>query len=518
MLHNYMVTMGYFKQVNTSDYNMELAEDLNDEMTRAVLPVTIFVGIEVIAAFFGNIFVIYVFLFRYHVCNFRYFVLCLAITDLTSSLTTMPGEMVTQLYWYVYPVPELCKIKSFFNMFTVSAEALCLLTIGVDRYLKICRPLGHQMKPKHAIIICGLIYIIAFILAIPVYILWGTHGKEMVYKNQTILVTVCEKDEKWLETNHHLQYSVAMEVIISICLVIMFVLYVFVVRALLKNKRFRVNAGKHYSPPNSSNPIEMTSAQEVSETDTSPREKAPTSGNLEHDNDTKGVNSKCRESKVSMTPVDDDHDNRMGHSNILNIKEKQKRKKAKVNPPIVVVTPATTSQTDFSCDAITVNSHTEFSDTGISSFLDMNGQPRNDRKIPNVTSDDETDSKELGTTLQIPTQGKHGLPSTARQSPKSPRQSRQKMNISSRVRRKTLIMFILTLIFIATTILYLTLLSFIARSDDILQDMSNGDKAVYFFFFRLYFLNHVINPIVYGLLDPRFKKVMQNFRKSATIK
>jgi hypothetical protein len=93
--------------------NEKSAKELNDDFQEAVLPVTVFVGIEVVVAFLGDLLVIYVFLFHYHVCNFRYFVLCMAFVDFTSSLTTMPGEMVTQMYWYIYSYRLACKIKSF---------------------------------------------------------------------------------------------------------------------------------------------------------------------------------------------------------------------------------------------------------------------------------------------------------------------------------------------------------------------------------------------------------------------
>ncbi|XP_053406415.1 muscarinic acetylcholine receptor M3-like [Mercenaria mercenaria] len=400
------------EQEHVPDHSKDdLAQQLNDEMTRAVLPVTFFVGIEVFAAFFGNLLVIYVFLIRYHVCNFRYFVLCLAFTDITSSLTTMPGEMVTQLYWHVYPVPEVCKIKSFFNVFTVSAEALCLLTIDVDRYMKVCRPLGWQMKPKHAKYVCGIIYVIAFILAVPVYFFWGTHANEKIYKNTTVTVTICEKDEEWLKTNHPLQYSVTVVVIISLCLVLMFVLYVFVARRLLMNKRFRTYTSEQRSSKTSSSietspdPIEINSTPDVSESDFSRREDRKSSNLNVQDCDRNIAGNagrpESRESTLSGVSVDDDQDPR------------EKRNK--------------------------ISTH--------------HSNPRHS--------------------------GSHDM--------------------ASRVRRKTLIMFILTVVFIITTILYLTLLSFIARS--ILDTMSDSSKAVYFFFFRLYFIKHVIYPIIYGVFD-----------------
>ncbi|XP_053406929.1 cephalotocin receptor 1-like [Mercenaria mercenaria] len=409
-----------------------LAEQLNDEFKTSVLPVTVFVGLEVVLGFFGNILVLYVFAFHYHVCNFRYFVLCLAIIDVTSSLTTMPGEMVTQLFWYVYPLRELCKVKSFFNVFTVSAEALCLLTIALDRYRKICQPLRWQIRPRIAIYLCASIYTVAVVLALPVAFFWGTHSHPKVYKNIDINVTICEKDEQWKNTKYPLIYSLTVEVIVSISLVLMLGMYVLVARKLLQEKR--------------------------------------------------------------------------------------ERKKAYSTTPMVVITPAPALDTGVPSNANTLNTSTEVSDTGYSSGLDSKGQPRQINKDIEILSDCETDHQEFSSTLQVPTRGNPASIDRPNNTHNSPRKQHARMNISARVRRKTLIMFILTIAFIATTILYLTLLSFIARSDDILQDMSDSGKATYFFFFRLYFLNHVINPIVYGLLDPRFKKVMGNIRNSMRIK
>lgn len=103
--------------------NKRLAEELNTELKDTLMPVTVFVGLETVFGFLGNLLILYVFLFHYHKCNFKYFVLCLAFVDITSTLTTMPGEIVTQTFWYVYPVPIVCKIKSFFNVFTVCGLA-----------------------------------------------------------------------------------------------------------------------------------------------------------------------------------------------------------------------------------------------------------------------------------------------------------------------------------------------------------------------------------------------------------
>lgn len=411
------------------DVTGNLAEQLNDEFRNTVLPVTIFVGFEVVLGFLGNMLVIYVFLFHYHVCNFRYFVLCLSFIDVTSSVTTMLGEMVTQLYWYVYPLGYLCKVKSFFNVFTVSAEALCLLTIGFDRYRKICRPLGWQIKPRIAMYLCCAIYVTAFIMALPVALFWGIHSHTKLYKNVTINVTICEKDRQFENTNYPFMYSITLEAVLSICLILMFGLYVFVARKLLLEKRMR----------------------------------APLLG---------------------------------------------------AGPQMVITAPAVPTPVSRSSDV------SDVTDVEFTSCPEIKNKNKGGKPADGGLPGGYINQHELSTTLPVPEDTNTNTESDSRtnDTETETRRPRKRGGIGVRVQRNTLIMFILTTVFIVTTILYLTLLSFIARSDDILKYMSDKSKAVYFFFFRLYFINHVINPIIYGILDSNFRRALTNLKRSIVSK
>ncbi|KAK3592471.1 hypothetical protein CHS0354_008280 [Potamilus streckersoni] len=67
---------------------------------------------------------------------------------------------------------------------------------------------------------------------------------------------------------------------------------------------------------------------------------------------------------------------------------------------------------------------------------------------------------------------------------------------------KTLIWFILTVIFIITYIIYCGLSINVAM----VFTLSPRGFALFAFFFRLYFLNNVANPIIYAFLDIRFRR------------
>lgn len=389
----------------------ELANKLNAEMTRAVRPVTIIVGIEVVFGFFGNLLVIYVFLMHYKVCTFKYFVLCLAVVDITCCMTTMPGEIVTQLYWYVYPVREVCKIKSFFNVFTVSAEALCLFTIAVDRYRKVCRPFGWQIKPRVAKYLCGILFILALVMALPTPFLWGLRSQEKIYKNNSITVTLCEKDGKFEKTNYPIGYISTVMTIIIFLLILMFIQYVFVAMKLLKERRNRMGSGMPIVNSSLNRSVQQTSLS------------TPARGHNNGTSDTVAESTVCNamNGEISISTNEDSE-----------IQENEK---------------------------------------GRRDFQNHNTEGGREHRIKGKT-------------------------------------------LTKRVRRKTLIMFILTLAFIVTTVLYFILITIIASPKDFLQYMTDSQKAAYFFFLRFYFINHVINPVVYGLLDPQFKCAMGTLKTS----
>ena len=385
---------------NSSKMNSKneiLANELNDEMQSAVLPVSVFVGVEIVCGIFGNLLVLYVYFFRYHRCNFKYFVLCLAITDTLSTFITMPGELVTQTYWYIYPYPVFCRIKSFFNAFTIFNSAFCLFVISMDRYRKVCTPLEWQIRPTMASRLCFLQGFISIVFSFPVGFLSGTYTYQEHYKGEVINVTVCEKDEILRFTKYPLIYTIAKEAIISTLMVLMFVIYILVCRKLWQTK---------FSPG---------------------------------------------ETAVKR-----------------NISDK------------------------------TLESQTKSSSEGISETLEQ-------------TKDENEDSCE---TLSTPA-NQSSLQSKPEQSfdiADVQLKGRAAKKFASRVRRKTLIMLILTTVFISTTILYLTLLNLIMKG--VLRSLSNTQKSIYFFFFRLYFINHVINPILFGILDLEFRTILKQVGNS----
>ena len=392
------------------------AEGLNAELRKHVIYPTIFVGIEACLAFIGNFAVLSVFFFRYNVSNFRYFVLCLSFLDFISTFTTMTGEMITEHYWYIYPMKFqwFCKTKSFCNMFTVTAEAFCLCAIAADRFRKVCRPFSWQIKPPQAIKICGVIYILAIVVAFPVPFFWGVHSYNRIENGVAIHVTVCEKDQLYLDTAVHGHYIKFLLVFMPIILMVTLFLYICIAVKMYRRR-----------------------AERKAKTYTSPDCKRNASSNMKSLTFTanglpNGTSIFIQEEKLSDTGTG---------NNVLEDNN---------------------SQSNDVCDGV------------VKVNLDVPGRRQR-------LQDSESSSR---------------------------------VQTSRRVRKKTIIMVILTFVFSITVIEYLTCLATVAHKNDVLPSMSNSGKAAFFFALRLVFINHVINPLVIFFFDRQFRKGIISLKSS----
>ncbi|KAK3611665.1 hypothetical protein CHS0354_012037 [Potamilus streckersoni] len=208
------------------------AQDLTEDVRRTVLPLTIFIMIEAAFGFFGNVLILYVYFRKYPKCNFRTFILFLSFTDLTSCVTTLPGEAFTQWNWYNFEDYEwICKTKSFFNVYTACNSGLALLFLAFDRYRKVCRPLEWQIRPSVAVRACIVATGLSAMVASPFFILWGAQQYKMETRGVTVEVTACEKDERYENTWYPIVYtSVAFIAPVIVIMMIASVLSILVVK------------------------------------------------------------------------------------------------------------------------------------------------------------------------------------------------------------------------------------------------------------------------------------------------
>ena len=422
--------------MNQSAFSLEI---LNEQTLISLLPVTVFIVLELSIGFSGNCLILWVYLKAYPQCNFRYFVLFLAVYDLTSCFTTLPGEVYAHFNWYDYKFDWLCKVKSFFNVFTAWGSAFTLFLLALDRCLKICRPLNSQIRHDLAKKLSTIGMFISALMSVPILFLWGLQKYEYEKDGIVINVSICEKSSTYAGDNYPFIYiSVVYSGPIGFMMTAICVSNILLARTLMK-RMF----------------------------------KCRTRGNRRN-----GINNKTTGSSTSP------HRERQKDSSLSSftaVTEHCATESTKLGNGVIQTSSSSSTMTESMTSEEQICHSHNYSDDSVEK-----------RKDPVKISE------------QPPVLGNNA--DTVRSTNWGKTMSPYKKPGSINMRRKTLIMLTLTSVYIVTMTTYICLVSMVAKKDGILRRLSDSDKVVFFFFLRLYFVNTCINPILYGIMDPRFKR------------
>lgn len=475
--------------------------EVNNDMTLTVLPVTIFIGILSVIGIFGNIVVIYVYYSKYPTCNFRHFVIVLAGIDFISCVLLMPLEVVTLVKWFVFPYAWLCKGKSFLNAFTVTSSSATLLLIAIDRFRKVCCPHGKQIQQSCALKLTILVLFLSLIPSSSDAVFWGLHSDVIEFNGRNVSIRMCEKDDKFKDTELPKMHTLVLYGATN-CFVMLSTMLLYIIIAL---KLFCIPTGPDRVLPRISVSSPVSTESDSGVASQKSIFKFPT-GDIE---------SGLSESEDMIDSVD-----------LSDSKGEATDTECKHNNQHV----ATDAQKDDALttkekDAVSLHSFTPEEETVPLRRKHLSGDPISPKRTVRISA--EIVRSSYGNELHAPeveirrkaqfnrhgggTQGTHHAQHS------KPLLHRRRSTVASlpghtgtRLRRKTLIMFILTSAFVGTTLLYFVLLGHMSTSGNFMASLKHSERAAWMFFLRLYFINSILNPILYGFLDPRFRKALWN--------
>lgn len=105
----------------------------------------------------------------------RFFIPVLAVVDLTGCLTSASLSIAQNLFPVMFPSGVLCKLLFFSTSVTIISSLLLLFVISIQRYQKICIPFGWQMSEVHKYCCVAATVFFAAVLSAPVIVLYGNH-------------------------------------------------------------------------------------------------------------------------------------------------------------------------------------------------------------------------------------------------------------------------------------------------------------------------------------------------------
>lgn len=222
---------------NTSS---RLAE-LNHAESLRHIPIAVYLGLVGVTGCIGNSIVCYIYYSVYTESNSRIFLLCLAVIDLCTCVIDIPLEIITVLNQYNFQESLLCKFTRTGNSLTTLYGSGVLLAIGVDRYLKICRPIGFQISNRAAKLLCIVLFFGTLLLVWPAFFMYGL--KTTVIQGEGLNGTECSISDFYQKSVYQTVFQILIFILFSAALCIMIVIYSLIGRKVrffaYKNERRR---------------------------------------------------------------------------------------------------------------------------------------------------------------------------------------------------------------------------------------------------------------------------------------
>ncbi|KAJ8312397.1 hypothetical protein KUTeg_009770 [Tegillarca granosa] len=219
--------------------NFTTLYDINQQFTERHLGGIIFTGILMIFGVFGNLTVLWIYIRRFKMSNYRTYTIWLALMDVGNCLIGMPFLIYYMSHYLIFPSSVLCKLGRFVNVFTTNCSAYILVVISYDRYRKICKPLQWQFTQKQAKISCMVATCIGMVTSWPALVLYG------IYTVDTMLPNVrgdrCWTDDTYRDQVYPSVYYIGLYVLNLSVVPVFLMAYVLILRFLYRHQSTGIN-------------------------------------------------------------------------------------------------------------------------------------------------------------------------------------------------------------------------------------------------------------------------------------
>ncbi|KAK6979370.1 orexin receptor type 2 [Biomphalaria glabrata] len=441
----------------------EYLATLQSESTLAFIPTLIYMSVSIVVGCVGNCLVIVVYSTKLIRTPLRIFIVSMAIFDLLTNLFVMPAKTHELFNMWDSDMPTLCRLQKYLNSSFVITSGLILVAIATTRYKMVCHPFGKQVTIKQAKIISVILALSAFLISIPYGIIHGTQTKETPNKN--INGSYCQVDDSYVKTIWPSLNSGLFILVFLVCSAVIVVFYTCIGRTTWKQQNVFRKEEIRSSGQQTENSTSFTAVCDETHRSSISDKEGPLA---------------TSETELVIETID----------------VKAEKTSASNHEDKVTNTNKVLERGLGLCDTNDRNLESAFSmmpDT-------QNNKQQNRSKVKSIAFSNDNE--------QITDMTLHQNEAPYQESLNQDKTSQQKPSTKQRrvFGRTSLMMFIVTLVFVLGFLPFLGLNVFLAISPKKVAALKGASLAFYQLFLSSYLLNSFANPIVYSLLDMRFRK------------
>ena len=201
-------------------------EELNAIETSKHIGVLIFCVAVMVVGILGNLLVLIIYKVKFKRTSARTYILALAGADLSVCIIGMPYHVLDLTMLLVYRYTYVCKVLSFLIGACTNSSIFILLVVGLDRYMKVCRPLKKQIVDFGDRRACLIAVVAAIVLSIPNAILYGHSTVSTEIKGVTGVE--CFIDDNFVGESFTISYMGLIILVFIMSLLYLMVIYGFI--------------------------------------------------------------------------------------------------------------------------------------------------------------------------------------------------------------------------------------------------------------------------------------------------
>ena len=193
-------------------------QEYGRDIARALMPIDILLSVVLVAGIIGNVFVIFIFStkMREDKKASRYFIPILAFWDLMVCIISQIHFISDSLHWTSFHSDELCKILMFFFFQTIMTSDAFILTIAVQRFIKVFRATAKQIMTLYWRRVTVVLVIASNTLySIPTAIVSGVQESSVVYRNVNITIQGCALANDQYQLFQMISYCILMVILVA---------------------------------------------------------------------------------------------------------------------------------------------------------------------------------------------------------------------------------------------------------------------------------------------------------------
>ncbi len=172
----------------------EIIAQANKEYSYNSVIVILFMLILLLAGLGGNFVVIFVLAFKKKRSITNYFMLCLALVDISSCLFLHPYIIYKQ--FHIYSTNQFtCKVFEFAIHTSLAIQTGILFSIAVDRFIGVCQPLKSINSYNRATSLVSVAFAVGVTVSLPMLVFYGTLSIKLASGNCDISGYICNYND-----------------------------------------------------------------------------------------------------------------------------------------------------------------------------------------------------------------------------------------------------------------------------------------------------------------------------------